>query len=125
MPMADLAIVLGFVVHWTKEDEMGKPTSNVSLTPELVAFVQAQVSAGNFGSSSEVHRAALAAMKQSEEERQVRIDRLRAEIQVGIDDIDAGRFTEIKSDDEQRDFIANCSDGATRRLVSRGVKIAP
>ncbi|MFT5465190.1 MAG: antitoxin ParD1/3/4 [Verrucomicrobiales bacterium] len=104
---------------------MGKPTSNVSLTPELVAFVQEQVSTGNFGSSSEVHRAALAALKKSEEERQAKIDRLRAEIQIGIDGIDAGRFTEINTDEEQSAFIAKCRGEATRRVKSRGVKIAP
>ena len=104
---------------------MGKPTSNVSLTPELVAFVQEQVSSGNFTSSSEVHRAALVAMKKSEEEHQARIARLRGEVQKGIDQIEAGQFTEVQDSEELRQWIGECGDQARRELKKESVKIAP
>ena len=104
---------------------MGKPTSNVSLTPELVEFVNEQVGTGNFSSSSEVHRAALSSMKKFEEERQARLARLRSEIQLGIDDIEAGRLARMNSPEELEIFLSECSEEATKRVRTRGVKISP
>ena len=101
------------------------PTSNVNLTPELVSFVQDQVETGHFNNNSEVHRAALAAMKKAEEERQAKLNRLRAEIQVGLDDIEAGRYTEINSSEELHDFVSAIGNEARRELEAEGVKIAP
>jgi antitoxin ParD1/3/4 len=103
---------------------MGKPTSNVRLTPELVAFVDEQVSTGSFSSSSEVHRAALVAMKKAEEERQARIARLKGEIQKGIDSIDAGQGIEINSPEELREQINGSLDKARENLKAKGVEIA-
>lgn len=39
---------------------------NVSLTPELVAFVAARVASGRYGSASEVVRAALRCLERAE-----------------------------------------------------------
>lgn len=71
------------------------PTQNVNLTPELEKFVRAQVASGRFTSASEVHRAALAAMAREEEERTLRLARLRGEIALGLDDLESGRHAEI------------------------------
>nr|WP_137830249.1 type II toxin-antitoxin system ParD family antitoxin [Methylobacterium sp. L1A1] len=40
--------------------------TNVSLTPELAAFISAQVASGRFGSASEVVRAALRGLEREE-----------------------------------------------------------
>ena len=101
------------------------PTSNVNLTPELVSFVQEQVETGHFNNNSEVHRAALAAMKKVEEERQARLDRLRAEIQVGLDDIEAGRSVEIKGEEELHEMMSEIGNQARQELKDEGVEIAP
>ena len=61
------------------------PTQNVNLTPELDRFVKKVVKSGAFNNASEVHRAALLAMAREEEERDLRLRRLRREIQVGLD----------------------------------------
>ena len=53
------------------------PTSNVNLTADLAEFVQNQVESGEFNNNSEVHRAALVAMKKAEEERKARLAWLR------------------------------------------------
>lgn len=74
------------------------------------------VETGHFNNNSEVHRAALAAMKKVEEERQARLDRLRAEIQVGLDDIEAGRCVEINSEEELSQMMDDCYDRAMERF---------
>jgi antitoxin ParD1/3/4 len=73
------------------------PTSNVNLTPELEQFVKTQVSSGQFNNASEVHRAALAAMAHQREEREIHLERLRREINIGLNDLEAGRSTEFGS----------------------------
>jgi antitoxin ParD1/3/4 len=73
------------------------PTSNVNLTTELEKFVKTQVSSGQFNNASEVHRAALAAMYQKKEEREIYLARLRDEIGLGLNDLETGRSTEFTS----------------------------
>jgi antitoxin ParD1/3/4 len=77
------------------------PTQNVNLTPQLDLFVKRTVKQGEFNNASEVHRAALQAMKQEWEERELRLTRLRQEIQDGLDSgspreiQDVDRFLEV------------------------------
>lgn len=42
---------------------MTRATLNVSLTPELLAFIAAQVASGRYGTASEVVRAALRSLE--------------------------------------------------------------
>lgn len=64
---------------------------NVSLTAELEAQVQSMVESGRFASQSEVVRAALRLLVDQE----AKLAALRAEIQKGIDDVEAGRVVSI------------------------------
>ena len=91
------------------------PTQNVNLTPELEVFVREQVENGLFNSASEVHRAALAAMAREEEERQARLQRLRSEINVGIEDLEAGRFQTVSSKGEHEAFLEDIKTKALQR----------
>jgi antitoxin ParD1/3/4 len=95
------------------------PTQNVNLTTELELFVKEQVRGGNFNNASEVHRAALAAMRRAEEERLIRLDRLRNEIQKGIDSIDAGDFVEIESEVDEGRFFEKQEAAALARSGSQ------
>lgn len=92
------------------------PTQNVNLTPVLETFVKTQVSLGHFNNASEVHRAALAAMARQEEERQLRLEQLRREIQRGIDDVDAGRSVRIVSAKSLGAMLDGCFDKAVQHL---------
>lgn len=58
---------------------------NVSLTPRLEAMVREKVASGRYSNSSEVVREALRLL----EEREAR-DRLRAALEVGLDDLARG-----------------------------------
>ncbi len=92
------------------------PTQNVNLTPELEGFVKSQVASGYFNNASEVHRAALSALARAEEERNLRLEALRGEIQLGQDDMDAGRYTEISTEKEHADYFAKLREKAIQRI---------
>lgn len=68
-------------------------TMNVSLPAEMIAFVEAEVSAGDYASASEVVRDALRLLRRERPAEQERIAILRREIQLGLDDAEAGRFS--------------------------------
>lgn len=64
---------------------------NVSLTPELEAIIEKKVSSGMYGSASEVVREGLRLLQQRDDTHEAKLNALRAEIQKGIDDLEAGR----------------------------------
>jgi antitoxin ParD1/3/4 len=94
------------------------PTQNVNLTATLDTFVKTQVALGRFNNASEVHRAALAAMVRQEEERELRMMLLRREIELGIDDVTAGRSAKITSAMDLGSMLDGCLEKAIQRLES-------
>ena len=78
---------------------------NVSLTPELEQYVNGKVQSGLYHSASEVIRAGLRLLKEKDEVHQKKIQELRRDIQVGIDQAERGKvstfgdqtFKEIKA----------------------------
>lgn len=72
---------------------------NVSLTPELEAFVHQRVKSGRYNSASEVIRESLRLL---EEKDRLRLEELRREIAKGIEDLEAGRYTTLKTDDDYK-----------------------
>ncbi len=91
------------------------PTQNVNLTDTLDTFVKKQVAMGNFNSASEVHRSALASMARLEEERQLRMELLRREVRIGLDDVKAGRTAKISS----AKGLSSLLDGCLERTITR------
>lgn len=63
---------------------------NVSLTPELERRIAEKVESGLYTSASEVVRESLRLLFETEEVRERRLDRLRAEIRLGLDELDRG-----------------------------------
>ena len=86
---------MSYIARTVREKEM--PTQNVNLTDTLDQFVKEQVESGLFDNASEVHRAALAQMARQEEERRLRLEKLRQDIALGDADIEAGRTHEYES----------------------------
>lgn len=64
---------------------------NVSLTPELEELITQKVSSGLYHSASEVIREALRLLKEQDELRQYRLEQLRKEIAIGIDQGNKGQ----------------------------------
>lgn len=83
---------------------------NVSLTPELTKFVQDLVRTGMYHSSSEVIRDGLRLLRDREQLRQIRIEELRKEIAIGLEQLERGEYTvmnentfeEIKAEGRRR-----------------------
>lgn len=73
---------------------------HVSLTPELEEIIKRKVASGLYNNASEVIREALRFMEISEDLiYQMKLDRLRAKLIEGEQDIEAGRFSELGRED--------------------------
>jgi antitoxin ParD1/3/4 len=64
---------------------------NVSLTPELEELINQKVSSGLYHSASEVIREALRLLKEQDELRKFRLEQLRKEVAIGIDQGNRGQ----------------------------------
>jgi antitoxin ParD1/3/4 len=72
----------------------GGMSMNISLTAELDTFVQQKVQTGMYHSASEVIREGLRLLREQDELRQARLDQLRKDVDVGINQMDQGAFIE-------------------------------
>ncbi|MBU1212315.1 MAG: type II toxin-antitoxin system ParD family antitoxin [Alphaproteobacteria bacterium] len=63
----------------------------ITLTSDLAARVKAAVETGNYASASEVMRQALRDWEMAEARRQAELAALRADVNVGLDQIAAGK----------------------------------
>ena len=70
------------------------PTMNVSLPAALAEFVEKEVASGNYSTASEVVRDGLRMLREERAVYEEKLAILRREIQIGLDDLDAGRFSE-------------------------------
>jgi len=68
---------------------------NVSLTPELENWVQSKVETGLYSSSSEVVRDALRLLHQFEGERIRKLEELKSDLHVGLEQLKAGKGQEL------------------------------
>ncbi|MEX2319486.1 MAG: type II toxin-antitoxin system ParD family antitoxin [Bauldia sp.] len=90
------------------------PTRNISLTREQDAFVDEVVKSGDYQNASEAMRDALRALQQRRREDALKLEKLRALIDEGIDDLEHGRFDEV-SDSELEAYFETLAPGAVKR----------
>ncbi len=69
------------------------PTMNVSLTPEMAAYVARELESGDYASASELVRDALRALRHDREVEQETLAILRREIDLGLAQIEAGELS--------------------------------
>ncbi len=79
---------------------------NVSLTPSLEQFVRDRAESGDYNNASEVVREAIRLLKRTEEQRALKMERLRATIREGDEALARGEFTDLNSDQELDAFFA-------------------
>jgi antitoxin ParD1/3/4 len=75
------------------------PTRNISLTREQDEFIESVVRRGEYQNASEAIRDALRALQQRRREDALKLERLRLQIRLGIDDLESGDFIEIDDPD--------------------------
>ena len=71
------------------------PTRNINLTPEQDAFVDEVVEAGEYQNASEALRDALRVLQQRRREDALKLDALRAQLQIGLAALEDGDFIEL------------------------------
>ncbi|MDD3609792.1 MAG: type II toxin-antitoxin system ParD family antitoxin [Halothiobacillaceae bacterium] len=92
------------------------PTRNVVLTDPQAEFVEQMVASGRYQNASEVLRDGLRLMQQREQEQAARLQALREAVTVGIEDIEAGRYTAL---DHAADLRAHMATLAKHAVSSR------
>ena len=84
-----------------------RTTVNVSLTPELGAFLQSRVKSGRYQTTSEVVREALRLLQHQEKEREEGLKQLKAKLKRGTAEADRGELLEADGVfEELRQLIA-------------------
>jgi antitoxin ParD1/3/4 len=58
---------------------------NISLTPQLEEMIRQKIASGSYSSASEVVREALRLMELEDQMRELKLERLRQDLQDGID----------------------------------------
>ena len=96
---------------------------NVSLTPELEKLVNKKVQSGMYSSASEVVREALRLLKEQEELRRRRLEELRREVGIGLEQANRGEgapldIAKIKSRLRKR-LQRNSSAGQEKRMKAK------
>lgn len=80
---------------------------NVSLTPALEKFIRERAESDDYNNASEVVREALRLLKQSEELKALRLEKLRQSIRAGDAALADGSYTEIETDEALDRFFAD------------------
>ena len=69
-----------------------RTTVNISITPELDAFLQNRVLSGRYQTTSEVVREALRLLERHEKEREAAFHQLKAKLERGADQAERGEL---------------------------------
>ncbi len=75
---------------------------NVSLTPELEKLINDKVASGLYNSASEVVREALRLLKEQDALKQFRLEELRRELQLGVEQAERGATRPFDAEDLKR-----------------------
>ena len=92
---------------------------NVSLTPELEKFIENKLHSRMYQTASEVVREALRRMVEQEQERQARLEALRREVRVGLDELDRGQHADIRNRQDRDALLERIKRRGRGRLAAR------
>ena len=97
------------------------PTCTVVLDEHQAEFIERAVSSGRYHDTGEVLREGLRLVERRDKEADVRLQVLRSAVQVGIDDIETGRSTVLKSDEDIHRHLASMYRGCSTTPWTLGV----
>ena len=86
------------------------PTWNVELSDRQASLLEQLVSSGRYQNASEVFREGLQLIEKREAENSYRLEALRAAVQVGAEDIAAGKFKAFKSKESLQHYLQSIAD---------------
>src|SRR6185312_4415112 len=86
------------------------PTKNVVVTDRQAKMIDRLVSSGAYQNASEVLREGLRLIEERNREEKARLRAFRYAVQVGINDIEAGRYRDFESFDELERYLTEISD---------------
>jgi antitoxin ParD1/3/4 len=95
------------------------PTRNINLTDEQDAFVAEIVEAGEYQNASEAVRDALRTLQNYRQERSVRLDALRSQLELGTASLDAGEGIVVDDHDLEAYVAKLAPSQKTRRKRAR------
>jgi len=75
---------------------------NISLTPQLEAYIRNKVESGSYTTASEVVREALRLLQEQDAYREMRLEELRKEVAKGLKDIEEGRVETFDKEELKR-----------------------
>lgn len=94
-------------------------TQTFTLTEHFERFIDDSVASGDYADPSEVVRDALRLLEQRRREDELKLQRLREAVQVGLDQLDRGEYREF-SIDEIDDVMNELSERAAARVRKAG-----
>lgn len=85
---------------------INRTTVNISITPELDAFLQSRVDSGRYQTTSEVVREALRLLERQERERDEAFHQLKSKLEIGAAQAERGELIDgVQVFDELREMI--------------------
>src|SRR5690242_17732725 len=81
------------------------PTRNVVLTEHQSELIEELVESGRYQNASEVLREGLRLIESREADEKAKLKALREAVQVGIDDLEAGRYRTFDSDEALEAYV--------------------
>ncbi|MFP6583003.1 MAG: type II toxin-antitoxin system ParD family antitoxin [Candidatus Hydrogenedentota bacterium] len=93
------------------------PTQNVNLPEHQSSFIREMTEGGRYQNASEVVRAGLRLLEAQEEEQRLKLERLRAEVQKGVDAIESGDYITLENEKDIEDYFEGVRRRGRERLA--------
>ena len=97
------------------------PTRNVVLSEYLADLVASLVESGRYQNASEVIREGLRLLERREEEDRLRLRAIREAVNVGVADIEAGRYSTFETRESLREGLSVLSSEVLGAVRQHGV----
>jgi antitoxin ParD1/3/4 len=95
------------------------PTRNVVITRQQSELIDRLVKEGRYQNASEVLRDGLRLIKSRDAAEREKLRVLREAAQVGIDDMEAGRYSTFRTSEELRGHLKSLANEARRRRQAK------
>jgi antitoxin ParD1/3/4 len=91
----------------------------IELTEGQAQLVDRLVQTGSFRDVSEVIRESLLLLELHQADDELKLAALRAAVQIGVDDMEAGRYRTFETEDQIREHVANLTHRRRRGSADR------